>query len=759
MNSRTSKTKFGLKAFFKTFILFFIPMVLITLGVFIFLPYFQNRSIATGCERLFEQRALDFFRKGGLSSYINTGDDSTLVNFLSEREFEIMCIYVWDGHWIALYSREDFIHPDFRPSEIGNNFIEKHNILFWKGNSGAIESDPPLFHAAEYRGGKLYLMTARLDSEYVDFIEIIPKKYNVNDIILLFSLSLLLSLGATFLLAALVQGYSIRIRRSSTMAEFHPPSAPFIGLDELGHFALDSARNAYETRQQKRNILLQQESEFESERRDFSIVREIAQTTVAATNLTNAADKALIPLVRRTGVRCGAIYRIHGNDELKMIGEHNLPADLAVVLAEPDSEVQNLKKPVSSDKIEIIPIQLIPGARGNPILSLKEEGLTHTLCITLDVKGEMWGVIHLYNAGPIKIDNRLNSLLLATADEIALILENKRVLTELDGRIKESLAYYEFSKTLISINDFDMLLENILWLIHEILEVPFCSVLLVNEEEETLDVKAIWGYGKEHEKMRLKFGEGLIGWTAKHGEAALVKDVSADPRYYEGFSWVTSELAVPLIADGKVIGVLDCESDETHQLDESDLRFLSAVAEPIALAIQRAMRYTEMSRQLVLDPVTNLYNRRYFDNLIEKNGEELLLRHGKVSVAFINVSNLGEINNSYGYLAGDLIVKQVAKMLKGMFTEGIISRYGQSEFLILLPGIGEEAMLRMVEELRELREKWLEKHPDSIPITFSQGYATTDRYDELRNLINRADSQAVKDRMQNNGHGNNGLLG
>lgn len=746
MNTREKKIKTSIKAYYKTFLLLFIPLVLISLAIFFFFPYLQNRSIASGCERLFEDRAVEFFLKGGLSDFLN--EQSKKAAFF-DGEFDILGIYVWNGHWISIYRSDEHAYANFKPADISEKFTQKRGIYFWQGNRKALEANPPIYYAAEFRGGKLYLLSARLTPEYVEFVQIIPKKHLLKDILILIALSIILALGAMFLMAAFVQGYALRLKRSAAAAEFDLPTAPYVGLEEVGTVALKFAKSAYEARQQKRNILLQKQSEFESERRDFSIIREIAQTTVAAPDLRTAASEALIPLIRRTGVRCGAIFQAKDRGKLRLVGENNLPADLAEVLSEMDSETPNLKMPSEASNVETVPIQKLPGAEGNPILSLQDEGLTHTLCLSLIIEGDKWGVIHLYNAGPIQFDERLKTLLLTTAEEIALILENKRLLVELDERIKESLSYYEFSKTLISTNDFDMLLENILWLIHEFLDVPFCSVLLVNEEDETLDVKAIWGYGQEHNKMRLPMGEGLTGWAVEHAEAALAKDVSQDSRYMEGFSWVTSELAVPLIADGKVIGVLDCESNETHQIDEKDLRFLSSVADPIALAIKRALHYTEMSRQLVLDPVTDLYNRRYFDNLIERNGEQLLLRHGKISVAFISISNLSKINNTYGYLAGDIIVKQVAKMLKNLFPEGIISRYGLSEFLVLLPGVGEEAMLRMVEELRGLREQWLEKHPDSLPISFSQGYATTDRYDELRNLLHRADSRAAEDRREN----------
>jgi len=737
-------------AYLRTFVLFFAPFLIISGVLFFLQPYNHNKSTAIGCERLFESRALEFFLDSGLNSILSGEKDISELSGLFGDEFDIHGLYRWDGHWVNLSNTGHYLDEKITPDEITRNSINKHDVHFLKANRKALDAEIPLYYAAEMRSGTLYLVSARLSASYAFFLQSIPSKSTTKDAFLLLAISAVLAVGLTFLLKAFVYEYALKIRRSTASGEFSLPKPILTGLEKVGLVAIDFAKSAYEARQQKRNILLQKQSEFDSERKDFSIVREIAQATAAASDLRSAAFEALVPLMRKTGARCGAIFRIRDNKHLEFIGENNLPADLAEALSSEDSEMTGLRASAENVAIDNILITDIPGAEGNPILSLQGEGLTNVLCIRLRIKNRDWGMIHLYTAASTSFESRDRALLLAVADEIALILENKGLLAKLDERIKESLSYYEFSKVLIASNDFDMLLENILWLIHENLGVPFCSVLLAEDEEQMLYVRAMWGYGQEHRNMKIPFGQGLTGWVVQNGEAALVKNVKNDQRYLEGFDWVTSELAVPLIADGKIIGVLDCESNEAHQLDESDLRFMSMFADPSALAIKRALDFTEMSRQLVLDPVTKLYNRRYFDNLIDSNGEELLLRHGKVSVAFISVSNLGEINNVYGYLAGDIIIKQVAKMLTSLFPEGIISRYGQSEFLVLLPGVGEEAMLRMVDELRALREVWMEEHPDAIPIAFSQGYATTSRYDELRNLVYRADSQAAHYRRQNN---------
>jgi diguanylate cyclase (GGDEF)-like protein/PAS domain S-box-containing protein len=117
----------------------------------------------------------------------------------------------------------------------------------------------------------------------------------------------------------------------------------------------------------------------------------------------------------------------------------------------------------------------------------------------------------------------------------------------------------------------------------EALDAPMVGVYLV--EEGALQLHHAIGYARIF--SRIEFGQGITGRVAATGVPALIDDVAADPDYLSPVEGVLSEVAVPLEADGEVLGVLNAESDGRAFTDE-DLRLLSAIRDQVAVAVQRA---------------------------------------------------------------------------------------------------------------------------------------------------------------------------
>ena len=88
--------------------------------------------------------------------------------------------------------------------------------------------------------------------------------------------------------------------------------------------------------------------------------------------------------------------------------------------------------------------------------------------------------------------------------------------------------------------------------------------------------------------MRLKLGQGAVGWTAAHREPLRIPDVTVDARYLAARPSTRSEMSVPLMAEGELLGIFNLESDRVDAFDDGDLRFLTGFGHHCAIAIQRA---------------------------------------------------------------------------------------------------------------------------------------------------------------------------
>jgi len=125
------------------------------------------------------------------------------------------------------------------------------------------------------------------------------------------------------------------------------------------------------------------------------------------------------------------------------------------------------------------------------------------------------------------------------------------------------------------------------------------TIFLLNEEKTDLELVAHSGnfidflpHGYHQQTSR-----GIIGWVALNGEKVLCNDVLQDPRYhtYE-YHETRSELAIPIKADNKVVGILNVEDKKLHAFDETDSVVLSTLSDQLGIAIRNARLYEEVQK-------------------------------------------------------------------------------------------------------------------------------------------------------------------
>lgn len=182
----------------------------------------------------------------------------------------------------------------------------------------------------------------------------------------------------------------------------------------------------------------------------------------------------------------------------------------------------------------------------------------------------------------------------ALANQFSVAIENAR-LYALVGREKRAnqLLYrvgLELARTL-SLNE---LLPLLVELLGELIDFDAVSIYLHHRGSGLLE----WFHGRGYpegseEQVRLKVGQGAVGWVAEQMEAVVISDVSKDERYKNARPETRSEMTVPLIAEGELVGVFNLESDKLKAFSDPDLRLLSAFGNQAAIAIQRAWLHNQ----------------------------------------------------------------------------------------------------------------------------------------------------------------------
>ncbi|MDO8689229.1 MAG: diguanylate cyclase [Dehalococcoidia bacterium] len=274
--------------------------------------------------------------------------------------------------------------------------------------------------------------------------------------------------------------------------------------------------------------------------------------------------------------------------------------------------------------------------------------------------------------------------------------ESHQLQEEILIRNREMGALISVTREMVSTLDLQAVLDRTLAIVCTQIGASRGFLCLMDEEKGELRATTFWGDGASESEVVWKVGEGIIGWVAQHQQAVVWDDVSADPRIEAGHSLgegTKSAVAVPLKVRDKVLGVGAAVSKQMESLSGDHLRLLTAYAAQASLALENALLYQEVKGQASTDQLTGLYNRRHFDIRFAEEMRRAKRYSHPLSLLFLDVNRLKVVNDRYGHLQGDALLRHVGNLLvKLLRITDVAARYGGDEFVALLPETsGEEA--------------------------------------------------------------------
>ncbi|MCO6414092.1 MAG: diguanylate cyclase [Thiogranum sp.] len=260
-----------------------------------------------------------------------------------------------------------------------------------------------------------------------------------------------------------------------------------------------------------------------------------------------------------------------------------------------------------------------------------------------------------------------------------------------------------------------------------------CSIFRVEENELLNAVGLDWS---EHNAAgsekplasaathRFKVGEGLIGLAAATGEIQHCRDCSADPRFQRtqtnADAGLGSIISVPIRFRDETLGVLNISHPHPNVFDEWDERFLYVFCNLLGQLIKsnrllRNMEHKIAQRTLelevaleraeslsVLDGLTGVHNRRYFISNFSTLIEQCARYGHTLALLMIDVDDFKKINDTYGHLEGDRILKAIASILKERARGAdIIARFGGEEFIVALQETDCEGANRVADRIQQ----------------------------------------------------------
>ncbi|MDD5449101.1 MAG: GGDEF domain-containing protein [Candidatus Omnitrophica bacterium] len=215
----------------------------------------------------------------------------------------------------------------------------------------------------------------------------------------------------------------------------------------------------------------------------------------------------------------------------------------------------------------------------------------------------------------------------------------------------------------------------------------------------------------------------------------------AQEKVYEvknaGGGMSAADFRVPLKSRNQAIGAVDVEGLEEVAVD----KFL-IVARQFSLQIDKARLYKEIQELAITDGVTGIFVRRYFIGMLAEEFERSFKSKFRLSYLMVDLDHFKDCNDRFGHLFGDMVLKEVARVLKQNIREiDLIGRYGGEEFSILLPETDKAGAVLAAERLREAvaRQNFM-IYNESLKITISIGVSTfPDNAKTIAELMESAD--------------------
>ncbi|MDH4223956.1 MAG: GAF domain-containing protein, partial [candidate division Zixibacteria bacterium] len=256
------------------------------------------------------------------------------------------------------------------------------------------------------------------------------------------------------------------------------------------------------------------------------------------------------------------------------------------------------------------------------------------ICLPLKSKKNLIGIITLLSQEPEHFSDENIELLTSIANQIGVGIENVQLYLKETNKSRRLRVINQIGLKVTSILEIESVLEEVIKLLHS--ELDYYGVTIGLLQEDRFIVKSAYvdseGKSRIHNDNFALEEQSIVGWVAQNNKPLLVKDVSTDLRYHyiEQLKETRSEVAVPIELQGKVLGVLDVQSNIIDDFEDEDIQLLQSIANQAAIALENARLYADSEQKVqelsVLNEVGRVVNSTLdFDQLLRHIYQQLKL--------------------------------------------------------------------------------------------------------------------------------------
>jgi len=285
------------------------------------------------------------------------------------------------------------------------------------------------------------------------------------------------------------------------------------------------------------------------------------------------------------------------------------------------------------------------------------------------------------------------------AGQVSVAVENARLFAEEQRRSHHLSFLNNISKTAISSDDAEQMLEAIVAEIANNFAFDHIGVGILDYATKDIEIKAEAGTNSAARGQRFSLGTGILGRVARSGTTQRAYDPTGNLGGV--LPQARSILCIPICYGETLLGVLNIESLREKAFSADDELILNTLADLLATALHNSFVFQKLQQQSITDGLTGIKTRRFFWESLTGEWKRASRSGRPFSVVLMDLDKFKEVNDSLGHLEGDLVLARVGRLLEQKCRQSnVVARYGGDEFIILMPETGVEQAQVLAERLR-----------------------------------------------------------
>ena len=303
-------------------------------------------------------------------------------------------------------------------------------------------------------------------------------------------------------------------------------------------------------------------------------------------------------------------------------------------------------------------------------------------------------------------------------------------LAEENRELKSSLKLYDASSRISRTIEIEELYQIIFDLMIQEVGATRGFLYVVDQEQGESNIILSEGFdAEENEGLDRKLFEELQQELA-HLSDPFIPDhpLSTTVKYRNSSDPVQASLFIPLQNKNELAGVVVFfDTERTEAFGKESLRVASFLSEHASAALGNAMLYSQAKILTITDDLTNVFNYRYLNNILDRELVRAQRLNSSMSVLFLDLDSFKEVNDQHGHLLGSKILVELAGLLKGAVRKvDAVARYGGDEYIVVLTDTNSKGAMIVAERIRQMVEDYIFTESEGFPIklTISVGVAS-----------------------------------